>query len=864
VVGGLICGSLLLLLGTRHALAGNSYWSNPAGGSFHTPANWSGGMPGPSDSVYFTSNANYQVTWTADATNQFAKVSGGNVTNALGSATWRITGQYIVGQGVGVTGLVNHVSGTLIVTNDQGTGTIVSGQNANRNYTLNGGTAIADYLNFADDGAMGWSRFLAWGTLTTLHGGSVTVGNDLVFWLQGGKVGTWNMLGGTTTIATGTGLQLYTQLGWAYDSQYNINVSGPGTVWNNFLELVVGNTGSGHQVNISAGAKLASGDTWIGRYGSGDSVTVDGTNSLWNIQTNYSSTLQGNGQLFLSENANACRLVITNGGRVNCGLVTITRYTSGTGNSVFVTGGGSLWNIVANLVIGDYGTSNRVTIANGGQVNCLIAYLGGSGSTTAGGAAMNNSALITDTNSLLNAASGVRVGSFAGKCSVIVTNDGTVQSGGSTIIGSQPAATNDFVLVTGPGSIWTSTSSLSVGNFGGYNSMTISNGGQVFNTRGAIGNGSASNLVVVTDSGSVWNNSTDLYVGNSANAAGNQLIVSNNAIVLTTNLLVGVTASSLNNLVTVIGGNVFATNSGQFGTLDVRRGTMNLLSGRVKTDRLFLTNGLSGRLNFAGGRLEAANLVANTGQPLVVGSGTNWAGYDLEGGTHSFANGLSVSPNAWLTGGGTISGNVTNAGVLAPDDAFGSLNFNGDLQLQPSSDLVFDIGGYSAGINHDFLSASGTITWNGRLHVTIAPGFVPSPFDLFIVAQCAGDSGSFINVPNGGRLNTADNLGSFVVTYGDSALQLSGYQALTPTNSTNFKMSVPGASATSVTLQFPFDVGRTYRLWFSTDLTSWVELPVPGYLQPQPGVGQWTDDGSLTGGASFSAKTPRFYRISVE
>jgi hypothetical protein len=235
----------------------------------------------------------------------------------------------------------------------------------------------------------------------------------------------------------------------------------------------------------------------------------------------------------------------------------------------------------------------------------------------------------------------------------------------------------------------------------------------------------------------------------------------------------------------------------------------------------------------------------------------------LKGGTHSFANGLSVSSNAWLTGGGTLSGNVTNAGVLAPDASFGSLNINGGVQLQPNSDIAFDIGGYSAGVNYDYISASGSMVWNGRLYVTLTPGFVPNPSDVFTIAQCAGDSGSFINVASGGTLHTADNLGSFVVTYGSSALQLSQYHSLAPTSS-NFKLTVPKAGSGSVTLQFPFAFGRTYHLWFSTNLASWTELLVPGYLLPQPGVGQWTDDGSMTGSASFNLRSPRFYRISFE
>jgi len=101
------------------------------------------------------------------------------------------------------------------------------------------------------------------------------------------------------------------------------------------------------------------------------------------------------------------------------------------------------------------------------------------------------------------------------------------------------------------------------------------------------------------------------------------------------------------------------------------------------------------------------------------------------------------------------------------------------------------------------------------------------------------------------------------VTYGNTLLQLGNYQAHSPAPN-NFKLAAAKASPTSLTLQFPYTVGRTYHLWFSTNLTSWTELAVPGYLQPQPGVGQWTDDGSLAGTTPFSSRSPRFYRVSVE
>jgi T5SS/PEP-CTERM-associated repeat protein len=909
-----ILSILVLSLGAARTPASNSYWNNPAGGSFNDSANWSSGMPGPFDTAYFPSNASYQVSWVANATNQYAYVTNGLVTNAIGSATWRITGEYVVGRGAGVTGSVSHVSGTLVVTNNLGTGKITSGRSANRNYTLDGGTAVADYLDFVDDGAAAYSKFLDYGTLTTLHGSLLTVGDDLVFTFQGGRRGTWNMLGGTNIIVGTSVALLYTQLGWAWDSQYIFNVSGPTTVWSNVLYLVVGNVGSGHQVNISGGAKVFNGDTFIGRYGSSDVITVDGTNSLWNIQSYSSGSLQGDGILFISEDANACQLIISNGGQVKCGEVIITRYTSGKDNSVLVTGGNSLWNISSNLVVGDYGTSNRVTIANGGRINCVTAYLGGSISSTATGAATNNSMLVTDANSILNATNGVRVGSFAGKCSFVVTNAGRVQSGGSTVVGVNSACSNNVVVIAGAGTVWTNASVFTMGSFGGNNLMTVSGGAQLFNTRGTVGNAAASNLVVVTDAGSLWNNATELWIGNTVNSVGNQLLVMNNGTVLTTNLLVSVSSSAANNMVTVAGGNLLATNSGQYGTIDVRRGMLNLLAGLVEADRLFLTNGPLSRLNFSGGRLNSRNTVVNNAQIFTVGSGTNWARFNLIGGTHAFANGLAVSSSAWLTGSGTISGNVTNAGVMAPGDAIGSLTINGNLQLLPGSDFAFDLGGHSAGVDYDYVFVSGSIIWNGNLRISLVPGFTPGLSDVFTIAQGSGDSGGFANVASGSRLKTTDNLGSFLVTYGGGNLQLSNYQStdldgdgiedawaiqyfgsspllngtgpnnkfgdkdgdgpsnyaefIAGTNPTNaastFKLTVAASDPSSVTLQFPFVFGRTYRLWFSTNLTSWLELPVPGYVGPQSDVGQWKDDGSLAGGVPFNSTSPHFYRISVQ
>src|SRR5262249_23523848 len=95
-----------------------SIWTNTVGGNYNVAGNWLNNLvPGALDNAHFTSNASYQVTWTADAAaaNAFFDASSGVVTQALGSRIWLLTNSYVVGQNAGSTATVVHASGTLRV-----------------------------------------------------------------------------------------------------------------------------------------------------------------------------------------------------------------------------------------------------------------------------------------------------------------------------------------------------------------------------------------------------------------------------------------------------------------------------------------------------------------------------------------------------------------------------------------------------------------------------------------------------------------------------------------------------------------------------------------------------------------------------
>jgi hypothetical protein len=62
-------------------------------------------------------------------------------------------------------------------------------------------------------------------------------------------------------------------------------------------------------------------------------------------------------------------------------------------------------------------------------------------------------------------------------------------------------------------------------------------------------------------------------------------------------------------------------------------------------------------------------------------------------------------------------------------------------------------------------------------------------------------------------------------------------------------------------LEFTCVDGKTYRVWVSTDLQVWQEVPDPTFAYPEPSRCIWTDDGKDSGGLGASM---RFYRVTVE
>ena len=111
---------------------------------------------------------------------------------------------------------------------------------------------------------------------------------------------------------------------------------------------------------------------------------------------------------------------------------------------------------------------------------------------------------------------------------------------------------------------------------------------------------------------------------------------------------------------------------------------------------------------------------------------------------------LSVSGGGLLTGNGLITGKVVvgngvaggNTAILSPGFSPGTIEIDGDLELESDAETVIEISG-AAGNPHDMIIVSGDALLDGILRIEAIDGYVPSAGDEFTVLT-SGDLDSTI------------------------------------------------------------------------------------------------------------------------
>jgi hypothetical protein len=216
------------------------------------------------------------------------------------------------------------------------------------------------------------------------------------------------------------------------------------------------------------------------------------------------------------------------------------------------------------------------------------------------------------------------------------------------------------------------------------------------------------------------------------------------------------------------------TNAPNAGQINLQGGTAEFLQP--------LTNSSTGQITGRGTLITGGTGLNNVGN-IALSSGITDIFGDVLNDTGNAALGISISGNADVTfwddvtntsglfrvsagssvtffgtySGGGISGTGTVyiEGDITPGFSPGLIEFEGDVEFGPSSQLVMELGGPALGTEFDHLHVGGFMSLGGTLEVELWGGFEPSlgqSFDLFDAGSVSGQF-SAIELPKlGGGL----------------------------------------------------------------------------------------------------------------
>jgi hypothetical protein len=393
------------------------------------------------------------------------------------------------------------------------------------------------------------------------------------------------------------------------------------------------------------------------------------------------------------------------------------------------------------LVVGmETGAVAAVQVGRGGELiitNSFGLLLGCDGS---GELSLSNGSTYYDTNttSILGP---VEIGGDPGSQGTMTVAGGLNILQHAIVIASSPGATGTMWL-TGGQIVQTNSylvagltnySPTYVGSWGA-GLLTVSNG-TWYGGSMVVGSDSNAQGTVNMEGGSM-SLLSKLVIGNLTNASG--VVNVNGGILNVTNA--GGTASI------VIGGPGHSTLHASICTWTncscvipmspgTGAGTLNQNGGTITVDRLILTNGTSSVYNLNAGTLQtkatavmnvlfyvtcngtsaSTNAVTNS-QTFVVGDGIQSATYRLLGGVHTFITTLQIRSNSFLTGCGTINGNVVvDPGATVLADCGGTLRFNGAFTNNGTLRAVNGtaLESYETVVNNGFIDAiQGTTNFN--------------------------------------------------------------------------------------------------------------------------------------------------------
>ncbi len=444
---------------------------------------------------------------------------------------------------------------------------------------------------------------------------------------------------------------------------------------------------NGGTPQIDAAAAAANNFTLGLNAGDSGNLIVAGGGSL-DVTRQFSVGLEGIGTLTIQDGA-----IVTNDTAV------IGSYPGSSAGTVVVDGIGSTWRNNGGLSVGGYGIGS-VMILNGGAVTASGCSLAGPTHFSSG----HGSVLVDGAGSILSCTEGLGINGSL-----------TAQNGGAVV--SDSATLNGYATLDGAGTTWT-TGTVFVAT-STYGSLTIRNGAALTSDDFAYISGEPFfGSVTVDGPGSEWDidfEPVQLYVGFGVHGV--------------LNLTAGGVVSA------------YAVGVGAYGLGEVTiDGAGSALNVR--------TNLYVGGADFGGGPQPGDTglvQIANGGSVSCVATTIYAQGTLVDDGSLTSAS-VTIAPGGLLRGNGSVSGDVSSSGQIAPGDSLGTLTIVGNLTQDAASKLIFEITGTSPDAQ-SHLSITGSATLNGKVEVRFTDGFLPVQGQVFELIDVSGSvSGSFAQV----------------------------------------------------------------------------------------------------------------------
>jgi len=554
-------------------------------------------------------------------------------------------------------------------------------------------------------------------------------------------------------------------------------------------------------MSLIPSAQAGAGNLYVGQYTSGVLVTITESTNYNNTYVGYSNVSSNNvllvlnsgtvltnedsppfvtnsGGVYIGYEGSYNSTVISNGAVVMGSNGWIGYSNVASNNSVQVNGINSLWSNSGNLYIGYYGSNNNLLISNGGRVVDQNGSVGFHGD--------GNTALVTGTNSLWSNSASFYVGNCGSDTLLIVSNGGGVISSNG-YIAEISRWTNCDAVITGVGSYWSNSGTLTIGsqanggnNPSSGNDLLIADGGRVTDSNAIIAGATNfySNSITVTGSNSLWSNAGSIDLG--FLGSKNSLVISNGGAVVATGIIetngttdgplaiattLGYSNTSSNNSILITGAFSSMTNAGRLrigydgsgNSVTVTSGGQLIGTRNANITLGYDTNSSNNSLVISGpGSLSSNNggiyigyygssnmlmltdgAVMRSGSTNAVfyGSSTNYNDAYVGFGSSSSNNAVLIDGNAQWIHSGTVyigyggSGTVTvaNGGVLAASKIligqYGDLDFGRYLQSDSAGSVVGEIV-FTANNDENFgINFNQTNTFNFSNNVS-GPGWI--------------------------------------------------------------------------------------------------------------------------------------------